>query len=215
MKLSDLITELRVLLDDEAQPYLWSDPQLTSYLNEAENEACIRARLIYDEDSDLTRLQAAANDPVLPLNALMLAVDRVYAADRALTRTTSDELDNLHGGRWKTTTGQPRRFFEEETYLRLFPTPTADTDVQIACWRLPLDPLTDQDDEPEIHVRFHMQMLDWAAHLAFKRRDADAQDLQRAATHEARFSGSFGIRPDANVARKRRLKNVPICRPIW
>ncbi|NKF21577.1 phage adaptor protein [Solimonas marina] len=217
MKLPDLLTELRVLLDDSAAPYLWADEQLVTYLNESVDEACIRAFLIYDESSELAQLTAAANTATAPLSKLVIAVDKVYAGARKLERTTSDELDNEYGGRWRTMTGQPCRFYEEEAYIRPFPTPTTDTDLALCLWRLPTEPmsLNDTEAEPEINPAYHPLLLDWAAHLAFKRRDADANDRQRAADHAALFTASFGERPDANVRRKRRLKKVPVCRPHW
>lgn len=219
MTLDELRKELRTLLDDVAQPYLWEDTTLTAYLNEAEREACIRARLIYDEDGTLTQLSVGAGENTAALDPLILAVDRVYTVvngrSRILMRTTVDDLDDQLGSYWKTTTGQPSRFYDEQTYLGVCPTPTVDTDLSLAVWRLPLEPMADNDDEPDIAERFHFQLLDWAAHLAFKRRDADAQDQQRAANHEARFTNSFGVRPDANVQRKRRLKKVPVCWPTW
>lgn len=49
MKLADLLSECRTRLDDVAAPLLWSDDDLTLYANEAEREACERAKLIEDD----------------------------------------------------------------------------------------------------------------------------------------------------------------------
>lgn len=46
--LSQLIEECREELDDDVAPYLWSDAVLTRHLNEAVEEACIRARLLVE-----------------------------------------------------------------------------------------------------------------------------------------------------------------------
>lgn len=50
MLLAKLISDCRTRLDDVAEPFLWSDDDLTDYANDAENEACERA-LLLEEDS--------------------------------------------------------------------------------------------------------------------------------------------------------------------
>ena len=49
MTLAELIAAFRLESDDRVTPYLWSDAEIAGYLAEAENEACIRARLLFDE----------------------------------------------------------------------------------------------------------------------------------------------------------------------
>ncbi len=214
MKLSDLIAETRRRLDDQAAPYLWSDEELTAYLNAAEREACERAKLIEDDSSAMTLLNLVAGTAKYNLNPLILGVNRVFMRGRALDRTTREKLDDT-SGRWEDDTGEPRAFMDEVRYLRLYPQPTEDDTARLTVWRLPLLPMEDEDDEPEIGERYHLRMLDWAIRLAYLKRDADAFDQAKADKHEAMFINSFGIRPDSNVQRKQRLKKVPVCRPHW
>ena len=49
MTLAELIAALRTDADDlVANPYLWSDAELTRWANEAEQEAALRAKLLFD-----------------------------------------------------------------------------------------------------------------------------------------------------------------------
>ncbi len=218
MTLEQLVAECRSRLDDEAAPYLWSESDLVRYINEAENEACIRARLIYDESSaEFSNAALLADQPTVVLDARILAVDRVRltSTGRTLERVTRNRLDDQYGGRWENAQGVPRRFFEELGYLRVFPSPTISDELRLSLWRLPSEAMEADEDEPEIAPRFHLQMIDWAIRLAYLKRDADAFDQAKADRHEASFEKSFGPRPDANVQRKRRIKKVPIVRPRW
>lgn len=217
MNLEALLAELRSRLDDEAAPYLWSDESLTLYLNEAEREAAVRAKLLYDDTTpDFTHLAAIADAPTVLLDPRVLQVDRVLLDGRQLLRTTVDQLDREYGeGRWRNHKGRPHSFIEESDWLRLYPTPQADGDLRLALWRLPAEDMAAPADEPEIDARWHLQMIEWAVHLAFKRRDSDAEDARRAAAADTTFTAAFGIREDANVQRKQRIKRVPVVRPHW
>jgi len=217
VNLEDLLAELRVRLDDEAQPYLWSDETLVAYLNEAEREACVRARLIYDDTTpEFTVLAVTAGNPIVALDTRVLAVDRAILDGRELDRTNVLEMDRRHHGwNWRERTGRPFEFIEEQTSLRLAPVPQENGVLRLSLWRLPTRDMVALTDEPEIAQRFHLQMIEWAIHLAFKRRDADAEDAQRAALAAATFTAAFGERPSADVQRKQKIKRVPVVRPQW
>lgn len=61
MNLEQLITAARGALQDEKEPYLWSDELLVDYLNEGVQEACERAKLIEDATTE-----AVCRIPVVP-----------------------------------------------------------------------------------------------------------------------------------------------------
>ena len=50
MTLEDLIYRFRVLSLDNVTPPFWADEDVIDWLNEAQNEACIRARLIREDE---------------------------------------------------------------------------------------------------------------------------------------------------------------------
>ena len=51
MQLSDLIKRFRIDANDKVEPYFNDDESVTSWLNEAVNEACIRGRLLHESEN--------------------------------------------------------------------------------------------------------------------------------------------------------------------
>jgi hypothetical protein len=229
--LAELRTALRQRLDDLASPQLWSDDELTAYLNEAQREAAERALLLYDSSSSVTQLRVSAGTALYNVDPLVLRIDRAVLASNGnvLRRTTTDELDNevchwlyidAYGVAsantpWELRTGQPRGYIEQIGSIRLVPIPTSDDLVKLSLWRVPLEDMADDGDEPEIPPRHHARLIDWGERCAYLKRDSDTYDANKAALAEARFTAFFGERPDANVQRKRQIRRVPIVRAHW
>ncbi|MGH8443784.1 MAG: DUF6682 family protein [Solimonas sp.] len=218
MTLIALIAELRGRLGDRALPYLCSDDELTLWLNEAEREACERSRLLYDETSSLARLNVLPSKSIYKLDPRILQVDtvRLASSGRNLDRTTKDKLDAC-AGNWRADEGRVEYFYEEPSYLGFYRSPAVADTAYLALWRLPLEDMRLNDPQacPEVASRYHMRLLDWPIFRAYSKQDSDLYDAEKAATAEAAFTISFGIRPDSNVQRKQRSKKVPICRAEW
>lgn len=216
MKLKELISECRSRLDDKAAPFLWSGDELTRWINEAVDEAALRARLIYDETSPLTRIQVAANRATYPLDNKIFMVDRVIlgSTGNELCRTNQPDLDDsvCH---WRTIVGTPQWFIDEQSYLRLYPMSAVADTVQLAVWRTSDCPLKADEDVPEIPPRHHMNLIEWVRFRAYSKQDADTKDDQKAAEGLSLFTQAFGERPDANVQRKHRVKRATVVRARW
>lgn len=54
MIIAEILALARIQLDDEEEPYKWSNAELIAYLNDAEREACIRANLIVSYPSSVS-----------------------------------------------------------------------------------------------------------------------------------------------------------------
>lgn len=219
MILGDVLKSLRVRLDDEGQPPLWSDNALVDYINDAVNEACVRALLIYDSSaaSAVTSLPITAGQAVYHLDSRILQVVRCRFNGTLLCRRQKDQLDSTEGSRWEDRTGPPWAFIEEESTLQLYPVPAGAGTVQMDVRRLPLERLEvdDPDAELEINDQHITRMLEWCLHLAYSKRDSDTEDLQRAARHENLFTAAFGERPSASVQRQRKVKRGQTIDPEW
>ena len=71
MNLEQLIQQFRVDADDLVQPYLWPDEWVAQWLTEAQNEAAIRGRLIYEAANAAVSQIAAKNGvPCVILRAM-------------------------------------------------------------------------------------------------------------------------------------------------
>lgn len=222
MKLSELLSESRGRLDDRAPPFLWSDPDLTGYINNAVEEAAIRARLIYDERTPrVVEIGLRPGIAEYPLCAEVLRVDYAILAStgRPIRRVKDRDLHDWDC-EWKNATGTPIAFYERTDRgrgdsLRIYRIPQVADTVMLGLWRLPLCPLKDPDDEPEIPRREHIKLIDWVLREAYMKRDADTYDKDKAERHEALFTASFGPRESADVYRKRRLRGATVCKAQW
>ncbi len=216
MNLQELRAEFRERVDDLAQPYLWADESVNRWLNEAEREATERARLLYDESTIVSRITLRAGVPEYKLNPLIIDIDKagvLASTGRHVLRTPREQVERIPN--WQQTAGNPSFFFFTDDTLSVWPVPPADDSLQLRVWRYPREVMERDEDEPEIPARYHMRMVDWACHLAYLKRDADAEDQRRADRHEAAFINSFGIRRDSNVQRKQRRHRAITTKPIF
>jgi hypothetical protein len=193
MNLLALRTECRTRLGDLADPPFWTDKWLDERLNEAEREACIRARLIEDSSSKATSLEIST-------------AEKRYALHPSVLDVLSCELESNPGvaiGGWDLT----------ESHIVFADYPQADDVLLMTVIRMPLNPMTDKKDEPEIRAHHHAMLVPWVLSQAYMVHDADTFDPQAAQRNEAEFENYFGQRPTANVQRKHRAKTGHVVRP--
>lgn len=205
MTLAELISRCRSEAVDVTEPYLWSDPEWTTWLNEAENEACIRARLIEDE---AIVAAVTSGDAHIAIPPRAFAVTRV-----AISGVGKLELVDRHGldlsesRNWQDETGDPRRAYRSGNTLRLFPIPITDSTAIVTAFCTPDGSMEDADDEPQIDSRLHHSMVEWALRCAYRKQDVDTFDPAAADRHEAEFARVFGLRPDEVAIRRTRISS--------
>lgn len=224
MNLQELINELRIALADEVEPYLWSDEALTSYLNEAVQEACERALLIEDMTTEaVCRIALQTGQAVYRLHPSVLKVERALVDGKPLTETSIERLDEGMSN-WEARRGEPRQYVfvqaggAGQPAIQLVPEPVAAGLLKLRVYRgalVPMEAAAAETAAPEIPVRHHRKLMNWALRCAYLRPDADGYDRDRAQVHEAMFERDFGARPDANVQRKQRDKRPRLVRSHW
>ncbi len=193
MNLLALRTECRTRLGDLEQPFFWTDKWLDERINEAEREACIRARLIEDSSSVASSLE-------------IVTTEKRYALHPSVLDVLSCELESNPGsplGGWTLT----------ESAFVFADYPKADDVLLMTVIRMPLNAMTDKKDEPEIRAHHHARLVPWVLSLAYMVHDADTFDPKAAQRNEAEFENYFGQRPTANVQRKHRAKTGHVVRP--
>lgn len=210
MTLGELIAAFRVQANDKVEPYFWSDEEVTSYLNHAQKEAAIRARLIYEvADVDVCSIDVIKDQSIYNLNPLLYELSHVsFKADgekqgNRISIMSPEDMSGLCGGDWRERTGKPRFAVQADKWLRLAPTPDTDGLLLIEGYRVPkpMD-LVDADTvAPEISELHHEHLINWALHKAFSIPDAELFDSDRAVKSEREFTAYFGIRPDSDLRR--------------
>jgi hypothetical protein len=214
MKAVDLFDVFREQAGDVSAPQLWSDASLYRWLNEAEVEACRRARLIVDTQNvagvdNVCRIQLVNGTAMYSLDRRVIYVRRALMAGRNIPLTPLDYRDmDVEQPGWQSKTGQVIGYVRglDNGKFRPFRTPTtaalaSGSTVDLLVVREPLRPMTqeDTDAEPEINSRYHAALLDWVHFRAYSRKDSEAYDPKLAAEHLATFEAEFGTRAKANA----------------
>lgn len=205
MNLRELRASLREMLDDIAEPQLWTDDTLDRYLNNAVREACIRARLLKDDADSSPKLCTINFDAgqARIKHANEVLVIRSGAIDgqcHKLWALTADSLDRREPS-WDSSdeVGTPRYLVMDLTQktVRLFPAPEVAGVLRLRVWRVPLESerMIKPNDEPVIVLPDPEELRHWAAHEAYLIKDPDANDLERSGNHLTLFEQRFGSRP--------------------
>jgi hypothetical protein len=201
MTLQDLITLFRNEADDVAEPYLWSDEEAAEFANDAQNEACRRARLLVDSTSAVTQLLV---DPlaggVIPLDPSIIFVRRAQVhGRRPLRRMTMRDLDDMNPYWQNTQPGMPMAFIPDYQTgaIVLYPPPVEEGLLMLSVVRTPLDEMKDLLDTPEIAPRFHRSLRYWMLYRAYSKQDSQANDPKKAADSLALFEQEFGKKSSA------------------
>lgn len=214
MKLSELIDGVRLRMDDRREPHFLDAADIIGWLNEAQAEAAIRARLLHEtQDPKVCRITVEASKSFYALHPSLFELSNVrfaYDGDpRATTvRLKSSEWLDAACEDWRDMTGRPAFAVQEEQGLRLASIPERDGVLLLEGYRTPLADLAGDDDEPEIHPASHRHLIAWALHRAYLVPDTEYFDPARAAQAEDEFARYFGLRPDAGLRRATRADEV-------
>jgi len=212
--LADLLNELRVSrLDDAVQPYLWSDDELVSFLNDAVRQVCIRQRCLLESTQSFCTINVAAGTQLVPVDPHILAI-RFLRQDGSTSNMqpagiTSKRFFKLHAT-WDTdtdTTGDLEYWVPDyqNGFIALFPLPTADIVLKLNVWRLPIEDeeltLADPTAEPVVNPAWHVDLLDWVVYRAFSKPDSDTEQQARATAAAQTFTAKVGRLPSATEIR--------------
>lgn len=207
MNLEALITAFRVDAKDHSVPPLFDEEHVIAWLNEAQNEAAVRGRLLHESaHSAVCEVAVQAGLSTYRLHESLYEIDylafRPVGSDCAqpVALKSLGELDRMIPG-WRTRSGRVEFAVQDDLSLRLAMKPEANGTLLIEGYRLPLEPMATESDEPEIHAAHHRHLVNWALHRAFSVPDADAFDPNRAINAERAFTAYFGPSPDSDLRR--------------
>lgn len=200
----ELINEFRVRAFDTSEPYLWGNDWLYATLRAAEDEACIRGRLIHDSDTDevcRVTIQDGVNRYALHPAIYELTYTAIeYLGSRYPISLVSTEWLDANVSDWRTKTGRPEYAIQSHGHLRLVPAPDAAGEVMLEGYRLPLSYAADGEDEsPEFPAVHHRKLVEWLLHMAYSIPDTERLDPGKSQRAYNEFQLYFGPRPDADL----------------
>jgi len=221
MTLAQLIAQFRTDAQDKVASHLFSDEDVTGWLNEAEAEACKRARLLHESaDAAVCQIAVAAGTSTYPLHAALYEIDYIAFKPASETRRfdvklkSRESLDDAYPD-WRERAGRPEFAIQSDTSIRLAFTPDTAGVLHMEGFRLPLAPMVLTTDTPEINAAHHTKLVHWALHRAFSVPDTETIDPNRAVLASAAFSDYFGLPPDADLRRTARQDEVHHNRAFW
>ena len=220
MNLEQLRRRFRVLAKDTVEPFLYADDDIADWLTDAEAQAAIRGRLLLED-----MIPAVCVLPVSVGQAGYKLHPKLYelvnVRFKAFGDTRSEPLqlvsrewmnDNVRDWRdadnWSYTSASRRYAVQSETGLRIVPAPDVAGELLIEGYRLPLKPLANDTDRPEIHEASHEKLIQWALFRAFSVPDSESFDPQRSENAQAEFTRHFGLSVDADLRRSTRTDQV-------
>lgn len=223
MDLVELREMFRRDVADTSDSPLWNDSDIDEWINEAEEEACIRAKLIHERSN--TSICRVAINPLLngetryTLNPLIIEITHASMTDSAGVVSILDivdwrEADRVQFDR-RTHTDAPRAIIHHDTWIDLDCIPDAAYTLDMEVYRLPLVSMTDDTDSPEISANHHRHLLHWAKHRAYGIPDTDLLDMNKANDYEGRFEQYFGPRPNAKLRKGQNANNPHRNKPCW
>lgn len=198
MNLKQLRDALRDDIRDITAPFLVSDGLATRLLNEAEMEASRRARLLVDSTSTMTRISVTAGNPLVSIDPRIIKIRRARLASQVepLRLRSVAMMDEQYAG-WDAdsvpaSAPQILVIGADSGAYRLYPPPLDDDTLRLTAVREPLTTMSADTDAPEVPLRTHEGLLNWAKWRVYSNDDADLYDPKRAATAYQAFEAEFG-----------------------
>lgn len=211
MNLVALIATVRTDADDFPQDKAEKDAlmrtaDIIGWLNEAEEEACIRKNLIFEgENEDLCVIDVDVGQQAYPLSDAWHLITRAWltsedsACPVMLNLCTRDALDRRRPD-WRTHVQSPTDLIVYDTKVE-FGSPLAKAwTLHLEGYRLPIKPMANATkDSPEIARPHHLYLRHWALHRGYSVPDSQLFNPDKAAKALAEFERYFGARPDADL----------------
>lgn len=219
MNLGDLIKSFRVDAEDTVKPHLFADADLIRLFNEAEDEAAIRSRLLFDNDPSRFEFSLSAGDTVIALDPKIIEIESACLIDDGGFRYPLDQLDRQSMDRirpyWRSEVSRPTAIIHDDLSLSMNSVVDANYTLSMDGYRLPLKPMESMQDTPEISPAHHRHLVSWVLFRAFESPDADILDPKKSEKNLVKFEKYFGSRPDASIRRKQSANRPHRNQCIW
>lgn len=193
MNLGELIKDIRFDLDDEVgqdSEKLWSDRELTEYINEAIEQLCLELPLIKDISTAVVcEISLVVGTGMYTLHdSIVEILSAKISGETTFLGKTSHQILDRNTPDWKATDGLASMYaMDVETdKIALNRLPEEIGTLELHVQRTPLVELDydDLDGIPEINARYHRRLKPWAKHRAYSKQDSEVNDIAKAAFHQ-------------------------------
>jgi hypothetical protein len=128
--IAEIITSVRYQIN-EATASFWSDAEITTYVNEAQEILATETKCLSKYYSHTLLTADIVNTREVRFYSDFVALDDggIIYDDKPLEQISLNAL-NEHFSDWRTTTGTPTRFYLRSDYIGFFPPPSAGSVVE-------------------------------------------------------------------------------------
>jgi len=220
VNLAELIAQYRILADDQAQGHLVSDAQLGYWFDEAQRQACMRARLIFEaDDPSVCELVLSSATRSYALHEAVLEIERLFYVNSSghksrMGLVTRQWLERNYPHWMDDEVYPPRLAVQSDRALTVIGGLASGDVLRLECLRLPLDSLQNMADIPEIHAAHHPALVDWVLYRVYSIADTEKLNAIRGMDALARFTRHFGQAPTARLLRDTRMDTPQLTVPM-
>ncbi len=199
MTVNELIAMFRTETADIEAPYLWTEEEVITYLNDAYFMLVRFMGGVADSASAPCTVAVLANATSIPIDPTFIRITRAFRVsdgaeisviedtDTPLVRDSSGKLALLRVG---SATG-PIQYIvlgADALTARIHPVPIAPDSIALHVRRLPVTPLVAGTGTPtDVRTEHHLHLLKWMKAMAYRKQDTETLDPVKAAENEALF----------------------------
>ena len=188
--LDEMIAMFRQELNDQVEPYLWSDDEIKRYLEEAQDQFMYKT--MYRTDVLTYPVKADTKD--LKFQSYILKIRHAYDQDERKLYLVDyqDWLNENESRPWRTDKGYIRYLLTDYTShkIRLYPIPEQDTSVTLEVYRVAKNPLS-QTGVMEVSDRQAQRIvLLGAKAYAYGKQDVEVYDPNAELKYLAQFENA-------------------------
>ena len=190
MDSTELRDQFRADVVDQVEPFLWSDDEVFSYMDDAQKMFCRLTGGLGDATSALTTITYNTATDWVATSPLILKIrDAFRAVDgRPIAVINYEDLASS-GLRFDGRIDVPRALIigMEADKARLYPFPSVGDSIRLVVDRLPLKPITDADQKIEIAAQHKTGLSLWMKARAYDKQDAETFDRNKAEKFDQKF----------------------------
>lgn len=201
MNSTGLLDHFRSQAFDTAEPYLWSDPEIWLYADDAYKMFARLTGGIQDCTSDDTRIAVVVGESSAEYSKKILRITDAYRVSDGQTVKVINFTDPVAGGVatdygvWLRNVNKPQAgalthmmIGRQKGLAQWGVLPTVADEVQMTVYHLPLVTIDGPDIAlDEIDDEHHLHLVTWMRALAYRKDDVEVRNLDKAEEFEAKF----------------------------
>lgn len=190
--LAELVARWRLRLDDNSSPYLWSNQELTDYMNVCINSLCREIPIIEDATTaSICQVAVSIGSEILSISDRIVWLKRAKldSDTRPLSFASVDYMDqNIDD--WEDAAGADVQYLITDGVgtdkVRIYPPSLVTDTLRLSVVRLPLADMvyaSDSASVPEIPSKYQDLLDNGVMYYAYLKQDTDTMDMKKADYH--------------------------------